>query len=160
MRSRSLRSTAAVVLDADALSVFQDDPEALFQAIAGRAAATVLTPHDGEFGRLFPDLAKEPDKVARARAAAKRAARSSSSRAPTRSSPRPEARPASTPPRSPFLATAGTGDVLAGMILGLLAQDMDAFVAAAAAVWMHGEAGRLIGPGLISRGSARMRCPP
>jgi ADP-dependent NAD(P)H-hydrate dehydratase / NAD(P)H-hydrate epimerase len=145
-----LRSTAAVVLDADALSVFQDDPEALFQAIAGRAAATVLTPHDSEFGRLFPDLAKEPDKVARARAAAERAGAIVILKGADTVVASPGGAACINATGSPFLATAGTGDVLAGMVLGLLAQDMDAFVAATAAVWMHGEAGRRIGPGLIS----------
>jgi hydroxyethylthiazole kinase-like uncharacterized protein yjeF len=145
-----LRSHAACVLDADAISVFQDDPEALFAAIAGRGAATVLTPHDGEFARLFPNLAKTPDKVLRAREAAKRSGAVVVLKGADTVVASPEGAACINATGSPFLATAGTGDVLAGMVLGLLAQGMEAFAAASAAVWMHGEAGRRIGPGLVS----------
>jgi hydroxyethylthiazole kinase-like uncharacterized protein yjeF len=145
-----LRSGAAAVLDADAISVFQDGPEALFREIAGKGAVTVLTPHDGEFGRLFPDFAEEPDKVLRAREAAKRSGAFIVLKGADTVVASPGGAACINATGSPFLATAGTGDVLAGMVLGLLAQGMEAFTAASAAVWMHGEAGMRLGPGLVS----------
>lgn len=145
-----LCSPAAAILDADALSVFQDEPDALFTAVTGRGAATVLTPHDGEFARLFPDLAERPDKVARAREAAKRSGAIVVLKGADTVVASPEGLACINEHGSPFLATAGTGDVLAGMVSGLLVQGMPPFEAASAAVWMHGEAGRRLGPGLIS----------
>ena len=142
-----LRSQAAAVLDADALTAFADEPGALFEAIGARDAAAVLTPHDGEFARLFQADGEPAADTARA------AARSGA--VVVRKGPRtlvaaPDGRLVANEHASPHLATAGTGDVLAGMIGGLLAQGMDGFDAACAAVWMHGEAARRHGPGLIS----------
>lgn len=145
-----LRSSAAAILDADALTVFQDAPDTLFQAIAERDAPTVLTPHDGEFARLFPDLAERPDKVARSRGAAGRSGAVVLLKGGDTVVASPDGTACVADRDSPFLATAGSGDVLAGMILGLLAQRMPPYEAAAAAAWMHGEAGRRLGPGLIS----------
>ena len=146
-RSRVLQLLSTgkpIVLDADALTVFADDPPALFNAIKGPC---VLTPHEGEFGRIF-DL--QGSREVRAAAAAKQSnaiivlkGSSTVVAAPNNLLIVNENAP-------PTLATAGSGDVLAGMILGLLAQNMDAMLASAAAVWMHGKAAQNFGPGLIA----------
>lgn len=154
-KTRSLVETVlgknpAVVLDADAITAFAGKGAALFEMIMQRSAPTVLTPHDGEFSRLFPDLAGNSSKLDRTRAAAVRAKSIIVAKGPDTVIAAPDGRAVIADNAPAELATAGSGDVLAGMIGGLLAQNMPDFEAAAAAVWMHGAAARRKGVGLIA----------
>ena len=142
------RTGAALVLDADAITVFREDPEALFSVLD---RDDVLTPHAGEFARLFPGvLAAGPERVSAARRAAKTAGAVVLLKGPDTVVASPDGRAAVSLNGSRWLATAGSGDVLAGYIGGLMAQGMDSFLAACAAAWIHAEAAELHGPGLIA----------
>jgi len=142
------RTGAALVVDADALSIFRDEPDELFQVLD---RDDVLTPHAGEFERIFPGLLKStPERITATRKAAGRAQAVVLLKGPDTVIAAPDGRAAVNINGSPWLATAGSGDVLAGLIGGLIAQGMESFEAACAGTWIHAACADLFGPGLIS----------
>lgn len=156
-----LAAERATVLDADALTVHEDDPQSLFYQLHD---ACVLTPHAGEFRRLFPDIAERLDapamtgpafsKVDATREAAARAGCTVLFKGPDTviadASGHCAVNSCAYDRAAPWLATAGSGDVLAGFITGLLARGLGPRPAAEAAAWLHVEAARAFGPGLIA----------
>ncbi len=141
-----LGAKASAVLDADALSVFSSARGSLF---AGLSDVDILTPHQGEFAKLFPEFAGLP-RIEAARAAAALSGAVVVLKGPDTIIARKDGRVAVNT-NAPFdLATAGSGDVLAGFIAGFRAQGAPAFEAAMAGVWFHGAAGQMAGPGLIA----------
>jgi len=140
----ALATGKPLVLDADALSEFAEEPETLFDMLHDKC---VLTPHDGEFRRLFDFAGTRLD---RARAAASRCGAVVLLKGPDTIIAFPDGTAVINDNAPPELATAGSGDVLAGFIGGLLAQGVSAGMAASIGAWLHGACGARCGPGLIS----------
>ncbi len=145
---QALQSGKAVVLDADSLSAFAGDVAHLARLVGRHPRAVVLTPHEGEFNRLFPDM--PGNRLERARRAADSTGAVVVLKGADGCIAAADGRAAIACNTEGFLATAGSGDVLAGMIAGLLAQGLDGFEAAGAASWLHGEVGARLGLGLTA----------
>ncbi|MDI1287820.1 MAG: NAD(P)H-hydrate dehydratase [Reyranella sp.] len=144
----ALATGRAVVLDADAITVFAANPASLFGMIRG---PVLMTPHEGEFRRLFPDLSDVPGKVERVRRAARRSGATILLKGPDTVVAAPDGRAVINVHAPATLATAGSGDVLAGIAGGLIAQGLSPLAAGAAAAWLHGDcAFRFERPGLIA----------
>ena len=142
------RTGAALVIDADAITVFRSAPAELFSLLD---LDDVLTPHEGEFERIFPGLLAASDtRISAAREAARRAGAVVLLKGGDTVVAHPDGRAAVSLNAPPWLATAGSGDVLAGFIGGLLAQGASGFNAACAGTWIHAEAAERFGPGLVS----------
>lgn len=137
------------VLDADAISTFKGSPQKLLRLLSPRC---VLTPHEGEFNRIFPKIAKRKNinKVTKCILAAADSNAIVLLKGPDTVIAKPEGFAVINHNAPPTLATAGSGDVLAGIITGLIAQGMDSFDASIAGAWIHGEAANLFGPGLVA----------
>jgi len=143
-----LETRRPAVLDADVFTSFKNAPGALLNALHG---ACVLTPHEGEFARIFPGLLENGEgRLGAARTAAAQSKAIILLKGPDTIIAAPDGRAVINANAPPTLSTAGSGDVLAGLITGLLAQGVEPFVAACMAAWVHGEAANLFGPGLVA----------
>jgi NAD(P)H-hydrate epimerase len=143
-----LGAARSVVLDADAVTAFADRPSDLFDAIS---SPVLMTPHEGEFRRLFPDLSSVASKVERVREASRRSHATVLLKGADTVIAAPDGRAVINVHAPPSLATAGSGDVLAGIAAGLMTQGASALAAGAAAAWLHGESAyRFQRPGLIA----------
>lgn len=144
----------ALVLDADALTSFGENPKELFTILTNhRLSTAILSPHEGEFSRIFSQIKSIPSvkqKLEATLAASHETGAIMLFKGADTVVAGPDGRAVIAENAPPYLATAGAGDVLAGIIGGLRAQQMSAFEAAAAAVWLHGEAANEFGPGLIA----------
>jgi ADP-dependent NAD(P)H-hydrate dehydratase / NAD(P)H-hydrate epimerase len=153
------KRTLNLVFDADVFSAFADDADSLFSAIEKSPCTVVMTPHEGEFERLFGDIAQSDlAKQEKALAAAKRARCTVIYKGPDTVIAAPDGHATINSNGGTMLATAGSGDVLAGVVAGLLAQGMPAFEAACAAVYAHADAGQRLGDGLIAEELANAIC--
>lgn len=150
----ALDGERAVVLDADALTSFAEQPDALFSAIKNRPdRAVVLTPHDGEYARLFKLISANYDpksKLEKVRLAAVESGAVVLLKGPDTTVAAPDGRAAVAANAPPWVATAGAGDVLSGIIAALLAQHVSPYAAACMGAWVHGDAAARFGPGLIA----------
>lgn len=142
-----LATAESAVLDADALTVFKNAPKDLFKHLR---PTTVLTPHEGEFERVFPGLLDQLGRIEAAKSASSVSGAVMILKGAETVIANPDGRVVINRHASPFLATAGSGDVLAGITGGLMAQGMSAYHAACAAVWVHGDASLRFGPGMIA----------
>lgn len=148
----SLLGDKSVVLDADAITAFKDHTQTLFERVTSGTGKFVLTPHEGEFARLFPDLVTDAglSKIGRAQTAAARSGAVLVYKGADTVIAASDGRALVNTNAPASLATAGSGDVLAGIIGALLAQGAPAFEAAAAGVWLHGQAGHRAGDGMTA----------
>lgn len=140
----------ALVLDADALMAFEGAPSRLFGAIQASTHPVVLTPHEGEFRRLFGEAGQEGGKLALTLEAASRSGAVVLHKGADTVVASPDGQGVVSTNGPAWLATAGSGDVLTGLIAGLLGQGLGAFDAACAGAWVHGACGQAFGPGLIA----------
>jgi len=143
------RAPRRFVFDADALTSFSGDPERLWRVLRAAPGRVVLTPHAGEFQRLFGDVGAV-SKLERAREAARRAGAIVLFKGPDTVVAAPDGRATILAEASPWLATAGSGDSLTGIVAGLLAQGVEPLAAASCAAWMHARAAAHFGPGLVA----------